>query len=127
MNTKTSPVVEEPVPTELERRPPWASSTRTGRYLFAGRPEDQPVLSVRGTTSEGEAESFIADALRDVRVYLQEHHIETVGPPFSICRPRGDEIDVEAGWPLAAPLPGTGRIHGGAIPRSLLEPGLPMT
>ena len=48
--------------------------------------------------------------------------MQPAGPPFSICRPHGSEVDVEAGWPTAAPLNGTGRIHGGSVPRSLLEP-----
>jgi hypothetical protein len=127
MNTKIPPVVEESVLSETELEPAWASAGRTVRHLFARRPEDQPVLSIRATISERDAESFIIDALRDVRVYMQERDIRPVGPPFSICRPRGNEVDIEAGWPLAAPLSGRGRIHGGAIPRSLLEPetGLP--
>ena len=53
---------------------------------------------------------------------MQEHHIQPAGPPFSICRARATQVDVEAGWPTAALLAGTGRIHGGALPRSLLEP-----
>ena len=51
--------------------------------------------------------------------------MQPAGPPFSICRPHGSEVDVEAGWPTAAPLNGTGRIHGGSVPRSLLEPETP--
>jgi ABC-type multidrug transport system fused ATPase/permease subunit len=95
--------------------------THEGAHTRTTSP-DRPVLSIRGYVPEGEAEGFIADALRDIRFYMQEHHVEPAGPPFSICRTRGSEIDVEAGWPVTAPLSGTGRIHGGAVPRSLLEP-----
>lgn len=84
---------------------------------------DDPVLSIRGRIPAGEADAFIADALRDIRAYMHEHHLEAAGPPFAIRRPLGSELDVEAGWPTGAPVPGAGRIHGGALPHSLLEPG----
>ncbi|HUZ16563.1 MAG TPA: hypothetical protein VMU72_10385 [Gaiellaceae bacterium] len=80
---------------------------------------EQPILSIRATVPELEADAFTAEALHDVRVYMQEHDVAPAGPPFSIRRPRGDEVDVEAGWPTAGPLSGTTRIHSGLIPRSL--------
>ncbi len=79
----------------------------------------QPILSIRATVPAAGAEEFIAEALHAVRAYMQEHHVRPVGPPFSICRPRGSSVDVEAGWPTAKPLTGTGRIHGGALPAAL--------
>lgn len=77
-----------------------------------------PILSIRASVPKTEAESFIADALRDIRTYLQEHNVSPAGPPFSICRPCGSEVDIEAGWPTATTLTGTSRIHGGALPSS---------
>jgi hypothetical protein len=86
------------------------------------RPHDQPVLSIRASVPESEAGEFVAGALHDIRVYLQEHHERPAGPPFSIRWPAGRAMDIEAGLPTEARLPGSGRIHGGALPRSLLEP-----
>jgi hypothetical protein len=48
------------------------------------------------------------------------NEIAAAGPPFSISRPDGGDLDIEAGLPIATkPLTGTGRIHGGTLPRSL--------
>jgi hypothetical protein len=96
----------------------------TGLELPAGRAApDQPVLSVRGSVPKAEAERFIADALRDIRVFMQEHDVAPAGPPFTICRPRGSCLDVEAGWPTAVKcLAGSSRIHAGLLPRSLTGP-----
>lgn len=82
-----------------------------------------PVLSIRALVSEGESERFIAEALRDVRVFMQAHHISATGPPFAICRPDGDDVDIEAGWPTGTKtLASTSRIHSGSLPRSLTGP-----
>ncbi len=85
--------------------------------------DDQPLLSIRASVPAADADTFIAAALHDIRVYLQEHHVTPAGPPFSICRRRGSMLDVEAGWPTAKPLAGTGRIRSGALPRLLTGPG----
>ncbi len=81
---------------------------------------EQPILSVRATLPEEQADAFVAEALRDVRVYMQEHDVAPAGPPFSIVRSCGSEVDVEAGWPTASLLSGTSRIHSGTVPRSLV-------
>jgi hypothetical protein len=84
---------------------------------------DQPVLSIRGSVPKAEAERFIAEALHDIRVFMQEHDVTPSGPPFSICRPRESGLDVEAGWPTAVkPVGGSSRIHAGSLPRSLTGP-----
>lgn len=80
---------------------------------------EQPILSIRGTVPEPEADAFAAEALHDVRVYMQEHGVAPAGPPLSIRRQRGDEVDIDAGWPTASLLAGTSRIHSGLVPHSL--------
>jgi hypothetical protein len=89
-----------------------------GRQAAAG----QPILSIRTRVDENDAARCIKDALKDIHTYMQEHHIDPAGPPFSICQPAGQHgIDVEAGWPLMRPVAGTGRIHGGSLPVMLLS------
>jgi hypothetical protein len=124
MNTSTTPTFapRHDGLAELELEPPWASCRTTVRHLSPGRLDQQAILSVRACVREEEAEAFIANTLHDVRAYMQEHHVQPAGPPFSISRPRDGAIDIEAGWPIAKAVPGTGRIHGGALPRSFLEP-----
>ncbi len=100
---------------------PGAAARAVGRE-HAGRTEDQPILSIRASVAAAEADAFIGSALEDIRVYMQEHDVTPAGPPFSICRPRGTAVDVEAGWPTARPLAGSGRIHSGALPCLLTGP-----
>jgi formate-dependent phosphoribosylglycinamide formyltransferase (GAR transformylase) len=82
--------------------------------------DEQPILSIRASVPKADASTFVAEALRDIRAFMQEHHLRAAGPPFSICRGRADEVDVEAGWPVTSrPVAGTSRIHAGSLPRSL--------
>jgi hypothetical protein len=107
-------------PEPVSRRPAQAPA---GRHRPTGRHDDQPILSIRGSVPRADAGRFIAEALRDIRVFMQEHHVSAAGPPFSICRPRGSDVDIEAGWPIGAQrLAGTSRIHAGTLPRSLTGP-----
>lgn len=107
--------------TGFEPPPTRAESPVGRRHLL--RPDDQSVLSIRVTVPETEAERFIAGALHDVRVFMQEHHVSPAGPPFSICLPRGSNLDIEAGWPIATnTIVGTSRIRSGSLPRSLTGP-----
>jgi hypothetical protein len=94
---------------------------------------ERSVVTIRARVRADAAHDFIAEALRDIRAYLQEHHLRPSGPPFSISRAHGgDQLDVEAGWPIPQPVPGTSRIHSGTLPTALartltehsLEPAL---
>lgn len=83
----------------------------------------QPVLSIRARVEEREVPSFVHSALREIRDYIEEQHINVEGPPFSICRPiapRG--VDVEVGWPVNHGA-GIGRIAGRALPTALVRRG----
>lgn len=84
---------------------------------------DQRVLSIRGSVPKAQADRFIAEALHEIRDFMHEHDVTASGPPFSICRPHGNSLDIEAGWPTAGkPQAGTSRIHAGLLPRSLTGP-----
>jgi hypothetical protein len=81
---------------------------------------ERSVVTIRAHIRADAVADFVADALRDIRAYLQEHHLRPNGPPFSISRAHGgDELDVEAGWPILQPVPGTSRIHTGTLPTAL--------
>ena len=95
----------------------------TPRHRPMSQSYEQPVLTIRDLVPKDEAQRFIADALHDIRVFMQEQALSPAGPPFSVCRPRGDDFDIEAGWPTARrPLAATSRIHSGALPRSITGP-----
>ena len=81
----------------------------------------QPVLSVRARVEESAVPSFIHDSLRDIRIHIEEHHLEVQGPPFSICHSApSHRVDVEAGWPVRQ-APAAGRICPGALPVGLVR------
>jgi hypothetical protein len=101
---------------------PEISSTPTPAAIdrdMVRQSDDQPVLSIRTSVPTEQAAATIAEALRDIRSYLEEHHETPTGPPFSICHAQEDAVDIEAGWPTVRPLGGSGRIHSGLLPRSL--------
>lgn len=109
--------------TPTRRELPFAPAARAARRESTLRAADQPILSIRASVPKAEAPRFIAGALHDIRVFMQEHAVAAAGPPFSICRPRGSDLDIEAGWPTTTePLAGTSRIHNGTLPRSFTGP-----
>jgi hypothetical protein len=114
----TSTELQEDAATGFEAR--YAQASAAARHERIPQHDDQPILSIRDSVPEAEAEKFIADALHDIRVFMQEHDLRPAGPPFSLCRARGGNLDIEAGWPTAGqPHVGTSRVHGGSLPRSL--------
>jgi hypothetical protein len=83
----------------------------------------QPVLSIRARVDGTDVPSFIRDALREIRTYIEEQHVEVEGPPFSICDPAPlHDIDVEVGWPVHR-APGAGRIACRELPTGLVRRG----
>jgi hypothetical protein len=79
----------------------------------------QPVLSIRACVERAEVPSFIRDALGEIRVHIEDHHIEVQGSPFSICHPTSrHRVDVEAGWPVGQAV-GTDQISAGSLPSGL--------
>ena len=102
---------------------PAPAAAPTPRRRPIARSDEQQVLSIRERVPHKDAQQFIADALHDIRIFMQEHDLSPAGPPFSICRPRRNDVDIEAGWPTATkPLPATSRIHSCSLPRSLTGP-----
>jgi hypothetical protein len=106
------------------RRPPGGCRRRlpslAGDALGEGEPSRpaafQPVLTIRARVEEAEVPAFTRRALGEIRSYINEHHLEVQGPPFSIRRAlSGHCVDVEAGWPVRG-APGTTRIHSGVLP-----------
>jgi hypothetical protein len=98
-------------------------TTRDDRPEFApplDGAHERAVVTIRARVRADASDDFIAEALRDIRAYLQEHHTRPIGPPFAICQPCGSgQLDVEAGWPIPQPIPGTSRIHTGTVPTAL--------
>jgi hypothetical protein len=83
----------------------------------------QPVLSIRGRVEGPDVPAFVRDALGEIRTYIEEHHVQIEGPPFSIrhAAPRHG-VEVEVGWPVGR-THGSGRIACRTLPAALIHRG----
>ena len=78
----------------------------------------QPVLLIRERAPQERLSEVIPAAFNDIAAYLHERGLEAVGPPVTVC-PFADEegmVDIENCWPVAASIPGRGRIESATLP-----------
>lgn len=109
------------LPPSPERDP-----TTHHRYQGARSSVDpfQRVLSIRARVERQDVPSFVHDALTEIRVYIEEHHVDVEGPPFSLSRPAwGHGLDVEVGWPVGVAFAGAGRVACRDLPAGLVRRG----
>jgi effector-binding domain-containing protein len=79
--------------------------------------DTQPVLSVRTRTPVYELKNFLGEAYEMIMQYVAELGEEFAGPPFAAYYNMDmQDLDVEAGFPVAHQLPGKGRIQSTEIP-----------
>lgn len=80
---------------------------------------EMPYAGIRVQFAHQEMGSGIIPQLLDeVLAWLQQQGVEPVGPPFMryyVINMVGN-LDVELGWPIAAPLASAGRIQVSALP-----------
>lgn len=75
--------------------------------------EEQPTAVLRETVRMNELREFFSRAYRSVMSATEQQHVQLAGPPFALYRGMPtDVVDVEAGFPVAAPLPGAGNAGG---------------
>ncbi len=82
------------------------------------RPE-QPYAGIRTQVAHNELGSGIIPQLHDeVLEWLNKQGLQPSGPPFMryYVINMSDKLDIELGWPLAAPVKGEGRINGDVLP-----------
>ena len=77
-----------------------------------------PTLVVRGTTASTEIAKTLAEMFGAVWSYAQKKAVPLAGPPFAryLTVGRGT-FSIEAGLPVAAPVPGEGSIVASELPR----------
>jgi effector-binding domain-containing protein len=79
----------------------------------------QPFVAIRAATTPGELPHTLAEGFGEVWRWLNQLESVTVGPPIArYQRFSAEAIDVECGFPVAAPLTGDARVrcvelHGG--------------
>ncbi|MFN2590079.1 MAG: GyrI-like domain-containing protein [Actinomycetota bacterium] len=70
------------------------------------------VATIRVTTKPNRLGTTFGGVLPEVFAYLQERGIEPVGPSFGIFHEYGDEVDMEAGFPVLEQVPPSDRVTG---------------
>ncbi|MCL2862733.1 MAG: GyrI-like domain-containing protein [Methanimicrococcus sp.] len=83
---------------------------------------EQPILSIRLRTSVQELPKHIGACYGQMEEYLKKEGKRLSGIPFVAFHSFGDmsDMDVEMGFPLAAPLSGVGEIKAGVIPAGIV-------
>jgi effector-binding domain-containing protein len=83
----------------------------------------QPVLSIRAITPIFELIPFFDEACTEMRAYLEQVGVQSVGPAMSLWHSAPGEIkdgfDIETCLPVEGPLPSSGRMHYRELPASL--------
>ena len=80
----------------------------------------QPVATMRRTTTLDSVGAALHAILPPVWSYLEAQGVPAAGPPFVRYHAReGERVDIEAGFPVAAPLDapeGAGEVAGSELP-----------
>ena len=77
----------------------------------------QPVLSIRTRTSVQNLPTLFGKVYGTIGQYLGELQQQPAGAPFTAYYNMDmQDLDVEIGFPVASPLPGTGEVLAGEIP-----------
>lgn len=71
---------------------------------------------VRASMPAAQIPAWIGDAYEEVHRYLVDRSIRVDGPPFARYAFHGDIVDVEAGFPVLGPVPGSGRVTASRLP-----------
>lgn len=79
---------------------------------------EQPALVVRERASLERLPEVIPATIDEVHGHLQSVGATFAGPPFVVCPYPDHEgmVDLETGWPVAAPFPGGGRVEFTTLP-----------
>src|SRR5712692_757561 len=79
--------------------------------------EKQPTVVARGETTPDKLGETFAELLPEVSAYLAAKGVEPAGPPFGrFFDYTKDHVDMEAGFPVAAPAGGEGRVQPSELP-----------
>ena len=83
------------------------SETNPGKTpdIKSAQLKEQPTAVVRETVPMNALREFFGRAFEAVMAAVQQQHVQLAGPPFALYRGKPtDVVDVEAGFPLAAPF-----------------------
>jgi effector-binding domain-containing protein len=78
----------------------------------------QPIVSIRTHTSLARMAEFMGSAYGELFQLMGRQGVPPAGPPFAVYHDpefKEDDIDVEAGVPVAEPVASVGRVVGGEL------------
>lgn len=79
--------------------------------------KQEDVAVVRGHVASEQIAGFLGGAFTEVMAAVAQQGRQITGMPFGRYRPAGDgSFDVEAGFPVDAPLTAQGRVEPGTLP-----------
>ena len=79
--------------------------------------QEQDVAVVCGHADVAQIATFLGGAFGEVMTAVEQQGRRVVGMPFSRYHPTGDdEFDIEAGFPVDAPVTGQGRVEASTLP-----------
>lgn len=77
----------------------------------------QTTAAIRVATTQAEISAVLDRLFPEVWAELERQGVPAAGPPFARWHHfAADRVDLEAGFPVAAPVAGAGRIVAGALP-----------
>jgi effector-binding domain-containing protein len=76
----------------------------------------QDTAVVRSRVPAAQLHAWLIEVYRELDSYLTDLGVRVCGPPFARCVVVGDMVDVEAGYPVPAPVTGKGRITASRLP-----------
>lgn len=77
----------------------------------------QPTAVIHERVPMAELPGFFQRAFGEVARAITVHGLAPAGPPFALYHGMpGDTVEVEAGFPVARPLPESGAVHTGVLP-----------
>jgi effector-binding domain-containing protein len=77
----------------------------------------QPMIAIRAVTRPAEIDSLVAQILSLLGNHLERLGVSPSGPPFARHYEfREEHVELEAGFPLAEPVEGEGRLAAGELP-----------
>ena len=76
----------------------------------------QPAAVVHAYVEPAQLPEFFGPAFGEVLAVVGAQGLNPVGPPFGRYVPRGDGFDVTAGFPVDAPVAGSGRVVPEVLP-----------
>jgi effector-binding domain-containing protein len=102
---------------ELERKPMAKAFDANGKPVYqVVERKAQPVASIRTRCKPAEISATLAILLPEVMAHLNATGAKITGPPFSRYHAFGDEIDIEAGIPVARAIEEKGRVKNSELP-----------